>query len=103
MAMGKRKHEEQRGMWVAVSELPKSVSHPFYEKLNGLLAEHGFDELSRPSASRSMPRRWGGPVWRLDDISVFYYLATSNAWTRNVPWRGARRTRRECARFSVWG
>jgi hypothetical protein len=30
-------------MWVAVSELPKSVSHPFYEKLNGLLA------VSRPS------------------------------------------------------
>jgi transposase len=45
MAMGKRKHEEQTAMWVAVSELPKSVSHPFYEKLNRLLAEHGFDEF----------------------------------------------------------
>ena len=32
-------------MWVAVSELPRSVSHPFYEKLNGLLAEHGFDDF----------------------------------------------------------
>jgi hypothetical protein len=32
-------------MWVAVRELPKSVSHPFYEKLNELLAEHGFDEF----------------------------------------------------------
>jgi hypothetical protein len=30
---------------VAVSELPKSVSHPFYEKLNGLLAEQEFDEF----------------------------------------------------------
>ncbi len=30
---------------MAVSELPQSVSHRFYEKLNGLLAEHGFDEL----------------------------------------------------------
>jgi hypothetical protein len=45
MAMGKRRQQEQRGMWVAVSELPKSVSHPFYEKLNRLLAEHGFDEF----------------------------------------------------------
>ena len=32
-------------MRVAVSELPRSVSHPFYEKLNRLLAEHGFDEF----------------------------------------------------------
>jgi hypothetical protein len=33
MAMGQRTHEEQTGMWVAVSDLPRSVSHPFYEKL----------------------------------------------------------------------
>ena len=45
MAMGQRKHEEQTGMWVAVSELAKSVSHPFYEKLNRLLAEYGFDDF----------------------------------------------------------
>ena len=24
---------------------PRSVNHPFYETLNGLLAEHGFDEF----------------------------------------------------------
>ena len=60
MAMGKRTHEEQRGMWVAVSELPKSVSHPFYEKLNRLLAEHGFDEFverqCRPFYAEKMGR-----------------------------------------------
>ena len=32
-------------MWVVVSELQRSVSHPFYEKLHRLLAEHGFDEF----------------------------------------------------------
>ena len=32
-------------MWVAVSELPRSVGHRFYEKLNRLLAEHEFDEF----------------------------------------------------------
>ena len=36
MAMGKRRREDQRAMWVAVEELPRSVSHPFYEKLNRL-------------------------------------------------------------------
>jgi hypothetical protein len=39
-------------MWVAVSELPRSVSHRFYEKLNGLLAEHGFDDFVEENRSR---------------------------------------------------
>jgi transposase len=30
-------------MWVATGELPQSPGHVFYEKLNGLLAESGFD------------------------------------------------------------
>lgn len=42
MALGRRKREQQ-GAWVATSDLPKSPGHPFYEKLNGLLAEAGFD------------------------------------------------------------
>jgi hypothetical protein len=44
MAMGQRTHEEQAAMWVAVSELPRSVSHPFYEK------ERGRAFLSRQSS-----------------------------------------------------
>ena len=43
MALGKRKREEQ-GLWIATTELPKSPGHPFYEKLNELLAEAKFDE-----------------------------------------------------------
>ncbi len=42
MALGKRKTEQQSA-WVATNELPKSPGHPFYKKLNGLLAEAGFD------------------------------------------------------------
>ena len=38
MALGKRKREEQ-GLWIATTELPKSPGHPFYQKLNELLAE----------------------------------------------------------------
>ena len=59
--MGKRKHEEQRGMWVAVSELPKSVSHPFYEKLNRLLAEHGFDEFVEEQCQGFYAKKMGRP------------------------------------------
>ena len=43
MALGRRKREQQ-GAWVATTELPKSPGHPFYKKLNQLLADAGFDE-----------------------------------------------------------
>jgi transposase len=61
MAMGKRRDEEQRVMWVAVSELPKSVSHPFYEKLNRLLAEHGFDEFVEAQCRGFYAEKMGRP------------------------------------------
>jgi len=48
-------------MWVAVSELPKSVSHPFYEKLNGLLAEHGFDEFVEAQCQPFYAEKMGRP------------------------------------------
>lgn len=42
MALGKRKREQQ-GLWIATTELPTSPGHPFYKKLNELLAEAAFD------------------------------------------------------------
>jgi transposase len=43
MAMGRRGGERQAEFWVATQRLPTSPGHVFYEKLNGLLAEAGFD------------------------------------------------------------
>ena len=37
MAMGKRKRDRQPQMWVAVTDLPTAVSHPFYRRLNQFL------------------------------------------------------------------
>ncbi len=45
MALGKRR-EEQQEMWVATTNLPKSVGHIFYRKLNRLLAEADFDHTA---------------------------------------------------------
>ena len=59
--MGQRRQQQQTGMWVAVSELPKSVSHPFYEKLNGLLAEHGFDEFVEAQCRGFYAEKMGRP------------------------------------------
>ena len=43
MAMGSRKRKRQTALWIATGSLPKSQAHPFYKRLNALLAKHGFD------------------------------------------------------------
>jgi len=43
MAMGKRRREKQESLFIATDRLPKAAGHPFYERLNQLLAEAGFD------------------------------------------------------------
>jgi transposase len=43
MALGKRATEQQGDLFVLANRLPRSPGHVFYEKLNGLLAEAGFD------------------------------------------------------------
>ena len=42
--MGRRRVERQQSRWIATAALPRSKGDPFYERLNGLLAEAGFDE-----------------------------------------------------------
>ncbi len=43
MAMGKRR-QRQEALFISAMDLPKSAGHPFYRKLNQLLAETKFDE-----------------------------------------------------------
>ena len=43
MAMGKRKAERQESLFIAAADLPRVAAHPFYEKLNQILAADGFD------------------------------------------------------------
>jgi transposase len=43
MSMGRRTTERQQELWVATTDIPQAPGHPFYRKLNQLLAEHGFD------------------------------------------------------------
>ncbi len=43
MALGKRGTDQQQEFWVSAVDLPKAPGHPFYVKLNELLAEADFD------------------------------------------------------------
>lgn len=45
MALGRRESERQNELWVPTAELPRTPGHPFYEKLNQLLAEADFDRF----------------------------------------------------------
>jgi transposase len=91
MAMGQRTREEQIGMWVAISELPRSVSHPFYEKLNRLLAEHGFDEFVEAQCRSFYAEKMGRPslapgqYFRLLLLGYFEGLDSE----REIAWRAA--------------
>ena len=91
MAMGKLRGEEQRGMWVVVSELPRSVSHPFYEKLNRLLAEHGFDDFVEAQCQPFYAEKMGRPslapgqYFRLLLLGYFEGIDSE----RGIAWRAA--------------
>lgn len=44
MAMGKRRRQRQQTLWVETAEL-KTASHPFFQRLNKIFDQHGFDEF----------------------------------------------------------
>ncbi|MEW5743774.1 MAG: transposase, partial [Myxococcota bacterium] len=45
MALGRRDDERQDPMWIATDKLVQAPGHPFYARLNQLLAEAGFDRF----------------------------------------------------------
>lgn len=51
MALGRRKHR-QDSLWVATQELPRTGGHVFYERVNRLLDEHGFDRQYKRGKAR---------------------------------------------------
>ena len=43
MAMGTSMREYQSQLWIAGDTLPDTPGHPFYERVNALLGENGFE------------------------------------------------------------
>jgi transposase len=46
MSMGRRPAEQQPELWVPTADLPQSPGHAFYDQLNQLLHEAGFDRFA---------------------------------------------------------
>jgi transposase len=92
MAMGKR-GSRQESLFIATDHLTQSPGHPFYQKLNGLLAEAGFDrwleqrcrryyEQEEPRGRKSIPP---GVYFRM--LLVGYFEGIDSQ--RGIAWRCA--------------
>jgi transposase len=60
MAMGTRR-EHQEELWIASCTLARPASHPFYERLNQLLAQHNFDRYVEGKCQRFYAATMGRP------------------------------------------
>jgi transposase len=89
MALGKRKTERQEDLFVMAGRLPRSPGHVFYQKLNRLLAEGGFDswveKLCEPhyAAGTGRPGIPPGTYFRM--LLVGYLEGLSSQ--RGIAWR----------------
>src|SRR6266566_7001428 len=62
MAMGRKaRQRRQEAIWIAQTDLPRTVAHPFYEQLNRLLEERSFDEWVEQQCTRFYAERMGRP------------------------------------------
>ena len=61
MAMGKQNDDVQGDLWIATSALPKASGHPFYQKLNAVLKEHGFDAFAEAECAQYYAETMGRP------------------------------------------
>ena len=60
--MGTRKRrEKQEGLWIAQQELAAAPGHPFYQKLNEVLGDAGFDELVEGRCAKFYAEKYGRP------------------------------------------
>lgn len=61
MAMGRRKRERQRDLWVEAGQLVPGPGHPFYRRLNEILDQHGFDDRVETVCARFYAETMGRP------------------------------------------
>jgi transposase len=91
--MGRRakQRRQQPEFWVAHHELPRTVAHPFYQRLNQGLGERGFDEFVEGQCERFYAEEMGRPsltpgrYFRLLLLGYFEGLDGE----RGIAWRAA--------------
>jgi transposase len=61
MAMKKHRRDRQADLWISTAEIAASPGHPFYQQLNDVLAEHGFDRFVEDRCQKFYAERRGRP------------------------------------------
>ncbi len=91
MGMGHRPEQQQADFWIATSELPTAPGHVFYDKLNALLAEAGFDrhveDLCQPYYADGKGRDSIPPGIYFRMLLVGYFEGLDSQ--RGIAWRCA--------------
>jgi transposase len=60
--MGRReRRQRQKELWVAAADLPQTAAHPFYQRLNKLLDDHGFDAFAEQRCEKFYAPKMGRP------------------------------------------
>ena len=91
MAMGKRGQERQAELWLATAAMVEAPGHPFYRRLNELLAEHRFDPFAEELCEKFYHPELGRPgippgvYFRMLLIGYFEGLDSE----RGIAWRCA--------------
>jgi transposase len=89
VGMGHRPTERQADLWAVTTDLPQSPGHAFYDKLNGLLAEAGFDryaeDLCQPYYADGKGRDSIPPGVYFRMLFVGYFEALDSQ--RAIAWR----------------
>jgi transposase len=89
--MGRWQAEHQPDLWVPTTDLPRSPGHIFYDTLNGLLAEAGFDryveDLCRPYYAAGTGRESIPPGVYFRMLFVGYFEGLDSQ--RAIAWRCA--------------
>jgi transposase len=91
MSMGRRPAAQQPDLWVPTTDLPRSPGHAFYDKLNGLLADAGFDRyvegLCQPHYAAGTGRDSIPPGVYFRMLLVGYFEGLDSQ--RGIAWRCA--------------
>ena len=91
MALGKRKRERQESLWIPTGQVAKSPSHPFYQRLDGILVGQEFDDFVEKVCAKFYAPKMGRPgvapglYFRLLLIGYFEGLDSE----RGIAWRTA--------------
>ena len=91
MAMGKHRATRQTAIWIATSDLPTPAAHPFYQRLNALLAKAEFDAFVEGRCvgfyAATMGRPGLAPAVYFRLLLIGYFEGIDSE--RGIAWRAA--------------